>query len=230
MTRVLYNYNNLRYFITTKSLSTRQARYAKELAKFNFKIKYKLGKVNPANILSQRLDYAKGFKDSSKRIVLDAMLPILQQKLRVIGLMGGPGTTIPHQRVAYVQHISDPRELGAGRLERPAILSKTTLTGLIALNPRKDPLAQATVPYNNPASYLRIIRYFTSTDFAQSLVPQQEVVVATLAETAFTEYPPKLLVNFIYRVQKRDAFTRSIYNQLTQGQVPTSNKDYTLNN
>jgi hypothetical protein len=31
-------------------------------------------------------------------------------------------------------------------------------------------------------------------------MPQQEVVVATLAETAFIEHPPKLLVNFIYRV------------------------------
>jgi len=51
VTRVLYNYNNLKYFITTKSLSARQARYAKKLAKFNFKIKYKPGKINPANIL-----------------------------------------------------------------------------------------------------------------------------------------------------------------------------------
>jgi hypothetical protein len=52
VTRVLCDYNNLKYFITTKSLSTRQARYTKELAKFDFKIKYKLGKVNPTNILS----------------------------------------------------------------------------------------------------------------------------------------------------------------------------------
>ena len=29
---------------------------------FNFKIKYKLGENNPANKLSQRPDYAKGFK------------------------------------------------------------------------------------------------------------------------------------------------------------------------
>jgi len=40
-----------------------------------------------------------------------------------------------------VQHVSDPRELSAGGLERPAILFKTTLTGLMALNPREDPLA-----------------------------------------------------------------------------------------
>ena len=40
-----------------------------------------------------------------------------------------------------MQYASDPRELGAGGLERPTILSKTTLTSLIALNPREDPLA-----------------------------------------------------------------------------------------
>ena len=41
-----------------------------------------------------------------------------------------------------------------------------------------DPLARATVPRDNPASHL------TGTGFAQSLVPRQVVVVATLAETA----------------------------------------------
>ena len=75
---VLYNYNNLRYFITTKSLFTYQTQYTKELARFNFKIKYKPNKLNPANILFKYLDYAKGFKNSSKRIILNAILPILQ--------------------------------------------------------------------------------------------------------------------------------------------------------
>ena len=96
ITRVLCDHNNLRYFITTKSLSTRQAQYAKKLAKFNFKIKYKPGKANPANILSWRLNYAKGFKNSSKRTVLNTILPTLQEKLRVIGLIGGPSATTPN--------------------------------------------------------------------------------------------------------------------------------------
>ena len=91
---MLYNYNNFKYFITIKSLSTYQVWYAKELAKFDFKIKYKLGKANPANVLSWRLDYAKGFKNGSKRTVFNAILPILQQKLQVIGLVGGPSVTI----------------------------------------------------------------------------------------------------------------------------------------
>ena len=70
----------------------------------------------------------------------------------------------------------------------------------MAFNFREDPLAQATVPRDNLASHLRIIQYFTSTDFVQSLMPRQEVVVAALAETVFIEYPPESLADFIRRV------------------------------
>ena len=49
----------------------------------------------------------------------------------------------------------------------------------MALNPREDPLAQVTVPCNNPTSYL------TGIGFAQSLMPRQVVVIATLAEMAY---------------------------------------------
>ena len=197
---VFYNYNNLRNFLTIKSLSTHQAQYIKELAKFDFKIKYKLGKVNFANTLFWRLDYAKGFKDGSKRTVLNAILPILQQKLRVIGLVGGPSTTIPNQQVAYMQHVSDPREYSAGGLRCPTIFFKTSLIGLMAFNPRENLLAQATVPCDNLASHLCIIYYFAGTDFAQSLIPRQEVVVAALAEMVFMEYPPESLVDFICKI------------------------------
>jgi hypothetical protein len=100
VTHILYNYNNLRYFMTTKSLSARQAQYTEELAKFNFKIEYKPSKSNPANALFWHLDYAKGFKDGSKRIILNAILPTLQQKLWVIGLVGGPSATILTPQVA----------------------------------------------------------------------------------------------------------------------------------
>ena len=70
----------------------------------------------------------------------------------------------------------------------------------MVFNFREDPLAQATVPYNNLASHLCIIYYFANTNFIQSLVLQQEVVITTLAKTAFIKHPPKLLVDFIYRV------------------------------
>ena len=74
-----------------------------------------------------------------------------------MGLVGGPSTTILNQWVAYVQHISDFCEYSTSRLRCPAILSKTFLIGLIAFNPREDPLAQATVPCDDLVSHLHII-------------------------------------------------------------------------
>jgi hypothetical protein len=114
------------------------------------------------------------------------------QKLRVMDLVGGPGATTPttwrrRTRVSCHSHWDFDRPDGA------------------------RPLAQATVPRDDPASDLRIVRYLAGTGFAQSLVPRQAVVVATLAETAFTEYTPKLLV---YPWSIRDAFIRSIRDYL----------------
>ena len=103
-----------------------------------------------------------------------------------MGLMGGPGTTTLTPQVVCLQYISNPCELSTNKLKYPAILNKTLINSII-LNPKKDPLAQAIIPCNNLVSYLYIAYYLAGTDFTQSLVPQQEVVVATLAETAFKE-------------------------------------------
>ena len=88
-----------------------------------------------------------------------------------MGFVGGPNTIILILQVACLQYISDPYKPGISRLKCPAILNKT-LTDLIILNPKKDPLAQVIVPYNNLASYLYIIYYLTGIDFVQSLMPQ----------------------------------------------------------
>ena len=99
-----------------------------------------------------------------------------------------------------MQHASDPHKYSASGLRYPTILFKTSLIGLMIFNPKKNPLAQATVPYDNLVSHLRIIYYFIGTNFVQSLISRQEVVVTALAKMAFTEHPPKSLVNFICRV------------------------------
>ena len=93
-----------------------------------------------------------------------------------MGLVGGPGATTP---------------ITWRRRTRASCHSHWDFNWPVAL----DPLAQATVPYDNPASDLCIVRYLAGTGFAQSLVPQQVVVVATLAETAFTEHTLDSLVH-----------------------------------
>ena len=83
-----------------------------------------------------------------------------------------------------MQYVSDPYKPSTSGLEYPIILNNT-LTNLIVLDFKKDPLAYVIVSYNNLASHLYIIYYLTSTNFIQSLILRQEVIVATLAETAF---------------------------------------------
>ena len=45
---VLTDHNNLRRFMDTKSLSSRQVRWAQELSQYHFQIDYRQGKVNRA--------------------------------------------------------------------------------------------------------------------------------------------------------------------------------------
>ena len=53
---VLIDHNNLRYFMDTKSLSSRQVRWAQELSQYHFQIDYRQGKANAAaDALSQIL-------------------------------------------------------------------------------------------------------------------------------------------------------------------------------
>lgn len=74
---VLCDHHNLKYFMTTTVLNGRQARWALELAKFDFEIKFRPGKTNPADPLSRRPDFASQEKEQSQ-----VMLPTLQRKLQ----------------------------------------------------------------------------------------------------------------------------------------------------
>ena len=57
LVEVLSDYSNLKYFISTKSLSAHQARWVEELSKYNFEILYRPGARNPADGFSRRPDY-----------------------------------------------------------------------------------------------------------------------------------------------------------------------------
>jgi hypothetical protein len=84
--RVLSDHNNLKYFMTTKELSPKQARWAEELARFDFEVEYKPGLENAADGPSRRPDYAQGLVVGEQQALRDAMLPTLQQKLRIWAL------------------------------------------------------------------------------------------------------------------------------------------------
>ena len=77
--RVITNYNNFRYFMTTKKLNVKQIRWAKKLAAFDFIIEYRKNTFNFANASSRKSDIikSKSTKDSNKTFFF-----ILRNKLR----------------------------------------------------------------------------------------------------------------------------------------------------
>ena len=57
LTEVLYDHDNLRYFMITIALNRRQVRWAFKLLKYDFKIKYHVEKSNPIDFLLRRPDF-----------------------------------------------------------------------------------------------------------------------------------------------------------------------------
>lgn len=87
--QVLSDHNNLRYFMSTKELTARQARWAEYLSAFDFGVFHLAGVKNPADGLSRRPDYER---DSLQREGIGLMLPTLQHKLRI--REGNPSTSL----------------------------------------------------------------------------------------------------------------------------------------
>lgn len=68
--QVISDHKNLEYFLTTKELNRRQARWSEFLSAFNFEIEHRPGSLNGrADILSRRIDVMEG-KHEEKRPLL----------------------------------------------------------------------------------------------------------------------------------------------------------------
>ena len=68
------DHKNLTYFLTTKTLSRRQARWSERLSAFDFEVEYLEGSKNPADGPSRRPDYADDYDDSRPRARLLAAI------------------------------------------------------------------------------------------------------------------------------------------------------------
>jgi transposase InsO family protein len=89
---VLSDHKALEYFMTTKELTSRQARWAEVLARFNFKIMYRPGKLNKADPLT-RMHNDDGQYEATKRSLRQQTLlapetldPEVARELRIFAL------------------------------------------------------------------------------------------------------------------------------------------------
>ena len=76
---IISDYNNFRYFITTKKLNAKQIRWIEKLIAFNFIIEYRKRKLNFANASSKKSDIIKSNNNENNN---DNFLLILRNKLR----------------------------------------------------------------------------------------------------------------------------------------------------
>jgi hypothetical protein len=79
------DHNNLKYFMTKRVLTGRQARWAESLAEFDFVIEYRSGKTNPADGPSRRPDYNVSEPNRSEEDA-ESCLPTLHNKLRLASM------------------------------------------------------------------------------------------------------------------------------------------------
>ena len=210
--RVITDHNNLKYFMTTKVLNGRQARWAEKLAAYDFQIEYKKGESNPADGPSRRPDYFKGFKEETIVANRSLMLPTLQQKLEV---KGQPfAATTAEAEVALRCAKSTLRERspapGGTSLVAPAITRRAArITDDESESDSSDSTdgnaRSRTSPGPQPDSHDENGSLARS-PLAQSLVPRSDASAAAEGESSWTEDPPEQLTEFIKSVQDRDPF------------------------
>ena len=85
---VLTDHNNLRHFLETKSLSSRQVRWAQELSQYHFRIDYRQGKANGAADALFRFPQRNEDKEEKLRAENTRILHRLQSSLTNATLSG----------------------------------------------------------------------------------------------------------------------------------------------
>ena len=74
MIKVISDHKNLEYFLTTKQLNRRQARWSEFLSAFNFDIQHRPGSLNGrADALSKRVDLMEGRSQEERPLRLAAL-------------------------------------------------------------------------------------------------------------------------------------------------------------
>ena len=85
---VLTDHNNLRRFMDTKSLSSRQVRWAQELSRYHFRIDYRQGKANAAADALSRFPQRNSSEEEKLRAENTQILHRLQSSLTNASLSG----------------------------------------------------------------------------------------------------------------------------------------------
>lgn len=138
---VITDHNNLKYFMTTKELNGRQARWAEKLSRYDFVVEYRPGRRNPADGPSRRPDY-----NTSRGERGTYPLSGLQQKLRTAMPHIDDGVA-PEVRLGGVV-LSGPQSHKASGIEGEIDLMQGQTEGERGVRPQHEKLKARTLGYS----------------------------------------------------------------------------------
>jgi transposase InsO family protein len=210
---------NLRYFMTTKQLSRRQADWAQDLAAYDFYIEYRTGKTNPADGPSRRPDY-KPVDCRSE----DVLLPTLHQKLKMrkqiqeqhspigAGIQGKTSMTGEGQRNTVESTAASQQNVFATSGIEPLQADKADpLRHNETIELQNPHLGESQeFPGEEPTNLRRMDEASGSIEGSgglRHLIPRVLVVLAAASENPYDDSPPPLL-DLLKSLQKDDVFVQ----------------------
>ena len=204
---VLSDHANLRYFMTTKELTRRQARWAERLAAFDFVIEHRPGTLNPADAPSRRPDYAP----KEGEFMENSLLPTLQEKLRKS--LGDDEEAVRRAHSALVQ--------GYAAMPTPKSCI-STMVGNMTLTPKSDcphSVAEDCDDAACDAHDMSIVDEWCAagdTGILDPLVPRLMAAQASQGETAYTLVLKNSMVELLRMTQDRDPTSQDIRTKIEE--------------
>jgi hypothetical protein len=186
---VLSDHANLRYFMTTKELNRRQARWLEMLSAFDFTIEHRPGINNPADAPSRRPDYAQEIQNYS-------ILPTLQNKLRLGPFNSEMQNNLHPKLQTAIQELT-----AQGKMPQSQSLNTVD-------NTNSYELLNAIIDESRAAG---------DTGILGRLVPRLLVRAALADETAYTDLPEPM-EDLAKRIQQGDAFVAEKLQQINQAE------------
>ncbi len=108
---ILTDHNNLRQFMDTKNLSSRQVRWTQELSQYHFRIDYRQGKANVADDALSRFPQRsqaeeETLRDENTQILHRLQTSLTRASLAGLSLTGHETALLPlHQVLIYRTHV-----------------------------------------------------------------------------------------------------------------------------